>query len=376
MEELDAYINQVKKLPPAPRTLAKLLMLLGDPDIDASQVVSLITHEPALTANVLQRCNAAYFATGEPVGNIGEAVTRLGFNHIFRMVAVVVGAQAFGGSQKSYGFEYGELWRHSVAAALAAQKMAESKGDDGNMAFTGGLLHDIGKNVLAEALEDHYRALIEQTEASQQSLLEVEKSILRVQHAEVGGRMLARWNLPENLIEAIRASGAKDLTVISNNCGIDDFGLGILLVSFIAGAIETHSGRKLVIFGWGLSLEGAALVAMYLIGILGEVLLLTSFYLVMPVVRITFRHALLGGTIATVFWEITRHVLAWYYSVLSSVNLIYGSFATSVVALISIEAIAVIILLGAQVIAELERGNPLGRHSEGIIREDLRVSKS
>jgi YihY family inner membrane protein len=132
-------------------------------------------------------------------------------------------------------------------------------------------------------------------------------------------------------------------------------GLGILLVSFIAGAIETHNGRQLVIFGWVLSPEGPSFVALYVIGILGEVLLLTSFYLIMPVVRITFRHALMGGTIATVLWEITRRVLVWYYSVLSSVNLIYGSFATSVVALLSIEAIAVIILLGAQVIAELER---------------------
>jgi YihY family inner membrane protein len=138
-------------------------------------------------------------------------------------------------------------------------------------------------------------------------------------------------------------------------------GLGILLVSFIAGAIDTYSGRKLVLLGRGVSLDGAAFVAMYLIGILGEVLLLTSFYLVMPVMRITFRHALMGGTISTVLWEITRRVLAWYYHVLSSVNLIYGSFATSVVALISIEAIAVIILLGAQVIAELERKKPLVR---------------
>jgi membrane protein len=136
------------------------------------------------------------------------------------------------------------------------------------------------------------------------------------------------------------------------------FGMGILLVSFIAGAIETHAGRQLVIFGRGLSLEGPSFVALYLMGIFGEVLLVTSFYLVMPVVRITFRHALMGGTIATVLWEITRRVLVWYYSVLSSVNLIYGSFATSVVALLSLEAIAVIILLGAQVIAELER-----RHS-------------
>ncbi len=133
------------------------------------------------------------------------------------------------------------------------------------------------------------------------------------------------------------------------------FGLGILLVSFIAGAIETHSDRQLVIFGWGISLEGPSFFALYSIGILGEILLLTSFYLVMPIVRITFRHALMGGTLATVLWELTRRVLVWYYSVLSSVTLIYGSFATSVVALLSIEAIAVIILLGAQVIAELER---------------------
>jgi uncharacterized BrkB/YihY/UPF0761 family membrane protein len=142
-------------------------------------------------------------------------------------------------------------------------------------------------------------------------------------------------------------------------------GLGILLVSFIAGAIETHNGRPLVVFGWGLSREGTSIFALYLIGIFGEVLLLTSFYLVMPLVRITFRHALMGGTIATVLWEITRRVLVWYYAVVSSVNLIYGSFATSVVALISMEAIAVIILLGAQVIAEIERRNSSGHQSTG-----------
>jgi YihY family inner membrane protein len=142
-------------------------------------------------------------------------------------------------------------------------------------------------------------------------------------------------------------------------------GLGILLVSFIAGAIETHNGRQLLIFGWDLSLEGTSFVALYVIGILGEVMLLTSFYLVMPMVRITFRHALMGGMIATVLWEITRRVLVWYYSVLSSVNLIYGSFAASVVALLSMEAIAIIILLGAQVIAELERRNPSGHHLKG-----------
>ena len=132
-------------------------------------------------------------------------------------------------------------------------------------------------------------------------------------------------------------------------------GLGILLVSFIAGAIETLENRQLIIFGWSLSLEGTSGVAPYIMGIIGEVLMLTSLYLVMPVVRITFRHALIGGVTATILWEITRRVLVWYYSVISMVNLIYGSFATVVVALLSIEVIALILLLGAQVIAELER---------------------
>ena len=132
-------------------------------------------------------------------------------------------------------------------------------------------------------------------------------------------------------------------------------GLAILLVSFIAGAIETLESRQLIIFGWSLSLEGTSVVALYMLGIIGEVLMLTSIYLVMPVVHITFRHALIGGVTAAVLWEITRRVLVWYYSVLSMVNIIYGSFATAVVALLTIDAIALILLLGAQVIAELER---------------------
>lgn len=131
-------------------------------------------------------------------------------------------------------------------------------------------------------------------------------------------------------------------------------GLGILLVSFVAGALETLENRQLIIFGMSLSLEGTPVVMLYVLGMIGEVLMLTSLYLVMPVGRITFHHALIGGIAATILWEMTRRVLVWYYLILSMANLIYGSFATAVVALLSIEAAALILLLGAQVIAELE----------------------
>jgi len=132
-------------------------------------------------------------------------------------------------------------------------------------------------------------------------------------------------------------------------------GLGIVLVSFIVSATETLESRHLTILGWSLNLGGTTGVALYILGIVGEVLILTSIYLVMPVVRVRFRHALIGGITAAVLWELTRRVVIWYYAAVSMVNIIYGSIAITVVALLSIDVIAVILLLGAQVIADLER---------------------
>ena len=127
-------------------------------------------------------------------------------------------------------------------------------------------------------------------------------------------------------------------------------GLGIVLVSFIVGAIETLGRRHWTILGWGLNLGDAIWVALYILGIVGEVLMFTSIYLVMPVMRVGFRHAFIGGTTAAVLWEMTRRVLIWYYATVSSVNVIYGSITITVVALISIEVVGVILLFGAQVI--------------------------
>ncbi|OPY00002.1 MAG: hypothetical protein A4E58_00185 [Syntrophorhabdus sp. PtaB.Bin006] len=132
-------------------------------------------------------------------------------------------------------------------------------------------------------------------------------------------------------------------------------GLAILLVSFTTAALEILGKRQLILFGWSFSFEFTFRVALRIMGVVSEMLMLASLYLFMPVVRVRFRHALIGGITATILWEITRRGLVWFYSTLSMVNLIYGSFATVVVALITTEAVALIFLLGAQIIAELER---------------------
>ena len=132
-------------------------------------------------------------------------------------------------------------------------------------------------------------------------------------------------------------------------------GIGIVVVTIIAGVLDAIEGETLTILGKNFSFAGASRVGLYLVGIISLILMLTSLYLVMPVGQITVRHALLGGVTAAVLWEITRHVLVWYFAKLSLVNIIYGSFATAVVVLLSIEIASIILLLGAQVIAEFER---------------------
>ena len=132
-------------------------------------------------------------------------------------------------------------------------------------------------------------------------------------------------------------------------------GVGIMIISVIAGVLDTIEGETLTILGKSFSFAGASRVGLYLVGVAGLILMLTSLYLVMPLGQITIRHAFLGGTTAAILWEITRHVLVWYFEKLSLVNVIYGSFATAVVVLLSIEIASIILLLGAQVIAEFER---------------------
>ena len=147
-------------------------------------------------------------------------------------------------------------------------------------------------------------------------------------------------------------------------------GLGIVLTSIVVGSVENLESRQLAVFGWDLNLAGATGAALYILGIVGEVLLFSSFYLVLPVVRVRLRHALIGGVTAAVLWEITRRVLIWYYGAISMVNVIYGSIAITVVALLSIEFVTLILLIAAQVIAELEgsAGSVAAERRDGLPR--------
>lgn len=133
-------------------------------------------------------------------------------------------------------------------------------------------------------------------------------------------------------------------------------GVGFLMMTAIASLLQSMSDDQLVLLGRGWSLDRLSVVLLYLIGVAGLILVLTSIYLVVPPRgRIRPRHALIGGIAVGLLWEATRHILLWYFSTLSVVGVVYGSLATTIVGLLSLEVASIILLLGAQVIAEYER---------------------
>jgi len=132
-------------------------------------------------------------------------------------------------------------------------------------------------------------------------------------------------------------------------------GIGLLLVTIVAGALQAMEAESVSFLGRSWSLGGVSGLLLYLVGVGGEILVLTAIYMVMPVGRLSWRRALPGGITAALLWEATRHTLVWYFATLSQVRIVYGSLATSIVALLSFEIAATVLLLGAQVIAEYER---------------------
>jgi membrane protein len=138
-------------------------------------------------------------------------------------------------------------------------------------------------------------------------------------------------------------------------CFILFLGVGLLLMTLVSATLQAIGDQSIWLFGRLWSLGGVSGALLYLLGLGGEIFVLTSIYMVMPVGRLSLRYALVGSVSAALLWEITRHLLTWYFTTLSQVGVVYGSLTTSIVVLLSLEIAATLLLFGAQVISEYER---------------------
>jgi putative nucleotidyltransferase with HDIG domain len=199
-------INKVKNLPPVSQAALKLVNLLEQAAISNDEIVHVIKCDNVLTAKLLRACNSPYFGLDEPVASVDQSVLMLGHQQILHIVLTLAFGAAMVVPMPGYAVEANELWRHSLLTATAAEIVAGS-GDlnvEAPVAFTVGLLHDIGKLALSQALtpelQIEIRQLIEQEGCPR---TDAEKKIMGADHSEVGACLLKSWNLPEDIVEAV-----------------------------------------------------------------------------------------------------------------------------------------------------------------------------
>ena len=221
---LEAYLDKIESLPPTPIVLVKLIDLFRQPEADADDVVTLLRRDPALSLEVLRRCNTSFLGTGTNITDVGEAVYRLGFYEVYQITVTLLSMQTMAASKSVPGFPVEELRRHSSIAAIAAGALAHEVGQADGMAFTTTLLHDIGKLVFGLAEGNRYVALDVRRPATGSSLSKLERAAFGFDHGEIGAQLLRRWGLPEELVLPVLGhidlesadQTARELTIITH----------------------------------------------------------------------------------------------------------------------------------------------------------------
>jgi len=201
---IDQFLERLDYLPPVPRNLAALTRLLNQTDVEVHQVVEIVQYDPALTAEVLRRCNSAYFGSAEPAADVQEAIMRLGFNEIFQLLMILSVSGLMSREQNGRPLSVRELWRHSVTAALAGKVIATAHRENPSLVFTACILHDLGKIFFTRELENEYHSVLELSRSNQSTLLTAERTCLNFDHSELGGRLLELWRFPPELIYTTR----------------------------------------------------------------------------------------------------------------------------------------------------------------------------
>jgi putative nucleotidyltransferase with HDIG domain len=189
----------VYEVPTLPTIVMQALKVMQDPNSDARAVERVIIHDPAISAKILRVANSAFFGFSRRVGTIAEAVRVLGFTNVQGMLISVGAFDAF----RTKRLSLVEFWQHSIAVATAARFLSTRVNCSADEAFMAGLLHDIGKLILAVQAEASYQQVLELKRGSAMTSLEAEHTLFEFTHPEVGQMVAERWDLPARHVAAI-----------------------------------------------------------------------------------------------------------------------------------------------------------------------------
>jgi putative nucleotidyltransferase with HDIG domain len=201
-DQITQVLSKVQSVPTLPATVLRVLQMVEDPLCSAADLSQMIQADPALAVKVLKLANSAYYGFRQKISTIPQAVTLLGFATLKNALLSVAVFDLF--RMRMTGFDLLALWKHSVATATACRLLAKRvRYPNAEKAFTAGLLHDVGKVMIARYLPMSLHAIVQTVHDQSVSMLAAEQKAIGIGHPAFGAWVMSRWGLPATLVEAV-----------------------------------------------------------------------------------------------------------------------------------------------------------------------------
>lgn len=213
---LEEIIRKVKDIPTLPDITNEIMRLTEDPDSTVQDIENVIMRDQSLTTKVLRLANSAFYGYPRRISTISEASVLLGFQAIRSITLTASIGGLLMKEVPGYGLGKNELWKQSQSCAIISRYIARKvRFARVDQAYVAGLLRDIGKVIVSYYLTEHFKQIMDLAENENISFLDAEEKILGFHHGQVGAEIAKKWNLPEDLVEAIAYHHSPEKAVIN-----------------------------------------------------------------------------------------------------------------------------------------------------------------
>lgn len=203
-DSLNRKLEMMNDLPSFPSLVFEAIHLLHNPDITIERLISSIQLDQAIVSKILRLVNSSFYGFQGKIGNLSQALVLLGFNTVRNAILSISILDIFSGIGKDESYDLRLLWLHAIGTGVIAQVISRQlKYPRVENLFIAGLLHDIGKLVIIKLFPEDFFQILKEVKEKDISIIEGERSVLGINHAEIGHKMAKKWNLPKEIQEAI-----------------------------------------------------------------------------------------------------------------------------------------------------------------------------
>lgn len=197
-----AHVDDLRDLPAFPSLMQRVMNLVVEEETDIEELAEAILLDQSITAKILKVVNSAFYGFHRQIDSVQDAIVILGLSEIRALVMAVSVLKIF--PARITRFDRKAFWAHSIAAGCGTESVcAAARGAD-PAAFVAGLLHDIGKNIMAQHFRREWEQALDQIETMGSRDCDAEMNVFGVDHGEIGYWVVERWQLPTRITEAVR----------------------------------------------------------------------------------------------------------------------------------------------------------------------------